>query len=121
MNVLLQWSILDPCKGVSCTGNVDTCSMPLGICKCGTNSPCNGNSDSCSEGKCMCGYNSPCNTTTDTCSNGECKCGITYPCVEGESCIDGVCNNGGSNEVTTSLTTTETYNVQGYILMLQSN
>ena len=58
-----------------------------GVCRCGTNAPCSGNSDTCISGVCKCGLADACGISRDfkpptdnICDKGQCRCGANSQC-----------------------------------------
>ena len=86
---------LDPCLGIDC-GASGSCIN--GVCRCGTNAPCSGNSDTCISGVCKCGLADACGISRDfkpprdnICDGGQCLCGTGLPCNEKSTlpaCLD---------------------------------
>ena len=77
-------NILDPCRGVDC-GASGSCIN--GVCRCGLNAPCSGNSDTCVAGVCRCGTVDACGgfrglslPIDNICSGGVCRCGAGPQC-----------------------------------------
>ena len=90
---------LDPCLGINC-GASGSCIN--GVCRCGANAPCSGNSDTCISGVCRCGLADACGAsrgfsppTDNTCVGGQCRCGANLPCDEASTlpaCLDADAN-----------------------------
>ncbi len=81
-----------------CTkSNVNKCTITNsnGVCTCGSNAACSGDTAYCNAGTCQaCSDQTHCNTQeTDTCVAGKCVCGTEEPCTTGQFCSSGKCVN----------------------------
>ena len=70
--------LLDPCDGIECPIENETCDSIDGLCKCGKGESCEITpwSPTCSSltGSCTCGSNPSCNEGTEICDNSDGTC-----------------------------------------------